>query len=139
MFFLLFVTNYFLLIKRCGACPALLTTTGFFEWTFFSHYKLLVLIFFLLFVTNEALWRLSCPVDYNWVCYIHEFYCLPYQCSIVLVFLFRWYVLRRQLRTTSSDSILRRGGGLGSRPKKMHGERLEDGVEYHLMSPTPRR
>ena len=34
--------------------------------------------------------------------------------------------------------IWRRGGGLGSRPKKMYGERLGDGVEYHLMSPTPR-
>jgi len=33
----------------------------------------------------------------------------------------------------------RRGGGLGSRPQKMYGERLGDGVEYHLMSPTPRR
>jgi len=32
-----------------------------------------------------------------------------------------------------------RGGGLGSRPKKIYGERLGDGVEYHLMSPTPRR
>jgi len=32
-----------------------------------------------------------------------------------------------------------RGGGLGSRPKKMYGERLGDGVEDHLMSPTPRR
>ena len=32
-----------------------------------------------------------------------------------------------------------RGGGLGSRPKKMYGERLGDGVECHLMSPTPRR
>jgi len=32
-----------------------------------------------------------------------------------------------------------RGGGLGSRPKKMYGERLGDGVEYHLMSPTTRR
>jgi len=32
-----------------------------------------------------------------------------------------------------------RGGGLGSRPKKMYEERLRDGVEYHLMSPTPRR
>ena len=32
-----------------------------------------------------------------------------------------------------------RGGVLGSRPKKMYGERLGDGVEYHLMSPTPRR
>ena len=30
-----------------------------------------------------------------------------------------------------------RGGGLGSRPKKMYGERLGDGVEYHLMSPRP--
>ena len=29
--------------------------------------------------------------------------------------------------------------GLGSRPNKMYGERLGDGVEYHLMSPTPRR
>jgi len=35
--------------------------------------------------------------------------------------------------------LVTRGGGLGSRPKKMHGERLRDGVEYHLMSPTPRR
>ena len=35
--------------------------------------------------------------------------------------------------------LLSRGGGLGSRPKKMYGERLGDGVEYHLMSPTPRR
>ena len=34
---------------------------------------------------------------------------------------------------------LRRGGGLGSRPKNMYGERLGDGVEYHLMKPTPRR
>ena len=33
----------------------------------------------------------------------------------------------------------RRGGGLGSRPKKMYGERLGDGDEYHLMSPTPSR
>ena len=36
-------------------------------------------------------------------------------------------------------SLTRRGGGLGSRPKKMYGERLGDGVEYHLMKPTPRR
>ena len=32
-----------------------------------------------------------------------------------------------------------RGGGLGSRPKNMYWERLGDGVEYHLMSPTTRR
>jgi len=36
-------------------------------------------------------------------------------------------------------SIVERGGGLGSRPKKMYGERLGDGVEYHSMKPTPRR
>ena len=36
-------------------------------------------------------------------------------------------------------SFTERGGGLGSRPKKMYGERLGDGVEYHLMKPTPRR
>ena len=35
-------------------------------------------------------------------------------------------------------SLITRGGGLGSRPKKMYGERLGDGVEYHLMRPTPR-
>ena len=34
---------------------------------------------------------------------------------------------------------LMRGGGLGLRPNKMYGERLGDGVEYHLMKPTPRR
>ena len=38
-----------------------------------------------------------------------------------------------------SERETKRGGGLGSRPKKMYGERLGDGVEYHLMSPTPRR
>ena len=30
-----------------------------------------------------------------------------------------------------------RGGGLGSRPKKMYGEIFGDGVEYHLMNPRP--
>ena len=38
----------------------------------------------------------------------------------------------------SRNSQCARGGGLGSRPKQMYGERLVDGVEYHLMSPTPR-
>ena len=37
------------------------------------------------------------------------------------------------------NSEMLRGGGLGSRPKKIYGERLGDGVEYHLMKPTPRR
>ena len=37
------------------------------------------------------------------------------------------------------ETYNKRCGGLGSRPKKMYGERLGDGVEYHLMSPTPCR
>ena len=37
------------------------------------------------------------------------------------------------------EYLLERGGGLGSRTKKMYGERLGDGVEYHFMKPTPRR
>ena len=32
-----------------------------------------------------------------------------------------------------------RGGGLGSRPKKNVRGEIGDGVEYHLMKPTPRR
>ena len=43
------------------------------------------------------------------------------------------------LGNNAQVSRTRRGGGLGSRPKKMYGERLGDGVEYHLMKPTPRR
>ena len=43
------------------------------------------------------------------------------------------------LQKSSKNSVSRRGGGLGSRPTKMYVERLGDGVEYHLMSPTPRR
>ena len=47
-----------------------------------------------------------------------------------------------ETRPAVKDAIVKvslRGGGLGSRPKKMYGERLGDGVEYHLMKPTPRR
>ena len=39
----------------------------------------------------------------------------------------------------ASTCLSSRGGGLGSRPKKMYWERLGDGVEYHSMKPTPRR
>ena len=46
---------------------------------------------------------------------------------------------RLETETQSSPSLHTRGGGLGSRPKKMYGERLGDGVEYHFMSPTPHR
>jgi len=46
----------------------------------------------------------------------------------------------REREGEREESIhIARGGGLGSRPKKMYGERLGDAVEYHLMSPTPRR
>ena len=60
------------------------------------------------------------------------------------VFLFTMFPDQEpRVRGPSSKHLLQilrgRGGGLGSRPKKMYGERLEDGVEYHLMSPTPRR
>jgi len=36
-----------------------------------------------------------------------------------------------------STFVYTRGWGLGSRPKKMYGERLGDGAEYHLMKRTP--
>ena len=50
------------------------------------------------------------------------------------------YIYKKTRIYMSNESYtLGRGGGLGSRPKKMYGERLGDGVEYHLMSPTPRR
>ena len=67
-------------------------------------------------------------------------------CSCVRVFVtcvcscVRVIVCMTALNSTAANMWgRRRGGGLGSRPKKMYGERLEDGVEYHLMSPTPRR
>ena len=47
-----------------------------------------------------------------------------------------WYL---PLKHEVEKGVRMRGGGLGSRPKKTYGESLGDGVEYHLMSPTPRR
>jgi len=54
---------------------------------------------------------------------------------------FSSYVYTSLLTCSARHTATRiaRGGGLGSRPKKMYVERLGDGVEYHLMSPTPRR
>jgi len=49
------------------------------------------------------------------------------------------YVHENVSNFTSDTTETERGGGLGSRPKKVCVERLGDGVEYHLMSPTPRR
>ena len=77
-----------------------------------------------------------------------------YTCRLIHVGIcvaWRWCICRCNIYTKSSDMcrvswyctrasrIVPRGGGLGSRPKKMYGERLGDGVEYHLMKPTPRR
>jgi len=55
-----------------------------------------------------------------------------------------WHTWFLGLPRTSHECVVslyvrQRGGGLGSRPKKMYGERLGDGVEYHSMKPTPRR
>jgi len=44
-----------------------------------------------------------------------------------------------QLKQKTGNRVKTRGGGLGSRPKKMYGERLGDGVEYHSMKTTTRR
>ena len=50
----------------------------------------------------------------------------------------QWSLIQRNLMNAQGIHS-GRGGGLGARPKKMYGERLGDGVEYHLMKPTPRR
>ena len=65
------------------------------------------------------------------------------QCTnTALILLIQEYVTyfdNTSLKSMQKECATWRGGGLGSRPKKMYGERLGDGVEYHLMSPTPRR
>jgi len=63
----------------------------------------------------------TCEYIYVYGCIYVCFYVCMYVCMCV----------------DMSASMYLRGGGLGSRPKKMYGERLGDGVEYHLMSPTP--
>ena len=50
-----------------------------------------------------------------------------------------WEDRTHKQQPLAQQELVTRGGGLGSRPKKMYGERLGDGVEYHLMKPTPRR
>ena len=64
-----------------------------------------------------------------------------------LYFIWQGDLSQRRVFSECSGNLFRehwgtgavRGGGLGLRPKKMYGERLGDGVEYHLMKPTPRR
>ena len=56
-------------------------------------------------------------------------------CAVCCSVFFSRYDTRVGYKCKPND--MRRGGGLGSRPKKMYGKILGDGVEYHLMSPTP--
>ena len=49
------------------------------------------------------------------------------------------YVLSISYASSVSSLCIGEVGGWGRDPKKMYEERLGDGVEYHLMSPTPRR
>ena len=70
--------------------------------------------------------------------------CVPYSYELC-IFTFTWChiyvtscVTSCECENTSFMCAASRRGGLGSRPKKMYGKRLGDGVEYHLMSPTPR-
>jgi len=73
-----------------------------------------------------------CAMTRCYVCH-DSLMCNMTACLVNMVI---WLVLRCGL---DSWYVKPRGGGLGSRPKKMYGKRLEDGVENHLMSPTPRR
>jgi len=66
-----------------------------------------------------------------------DVYTYIYICIYVLNF--KHDLLRMRMRGSAPSDDGERSGGLGSRPKKMYGERLGDGVEYHLMKPTPRR
>ena len=56
----------------------------------------------------------------------------PYQC------LFTRMSQRSRLTSCKSQGQEERWGA-GVETQKMYGERLGDGVEYHLMKPTPRR
>ena len=64
--------------------------------------------------------------------YIHiNVYMHRYMCICTFTF---------EISSHSPDlDVEREVGSWGRDPKKMYGERLGDGVEYHLMSPTPRR
>jgi len=65
--------------------------------------------------------------------------CVTVRCSVLQCDAFVADVWSRRSLSADPPCVLGRGGGLGSRPTKMYGERLGDGVEYHLMKPTPRR
>jgi len=69
-----------------------------------------------------------CACEYVHVC-VHACACASH-----MVYIHAHNVYRYQsLQLINGSKVLGRGGGLGSRPKKMYGERLGDGVEYHSM------
>jgi len=78
-----------------------------------------------------------------------ELYLYIYVCVCISIYMYMCVCVHMYVQKAEDDIkaaatedkgavYIMRGGGLGSRPKKMYGERLGDGVEYHLMSPTPR-
>jgi len=73
-------------------------------------------------------------------------YIYMYVCVYIYVYIHTYMYLSLSLslcsfrdKYTYISRVVQRGGGLGSRPKNMYGERLGDGVEYNLMKSTPRR
>ena len=87
---------------------------------------------------GDGLYRLH--TDYIHTNYIHTAYILIDYIHTDYIHLHkRLHTLHNRLPQTAPNCARLRGGGLGSRPKKMYGERLGDGVEYHFMKPTPRR
>ena len=77
---------------------------------------------------------------YTYIIYINvRAYLQLYMCAMTLSCVCHDSLICATPSYVQHCPLIWRGGGLGSRPKKMYGERLGDGVEYHLMKPTPRR
>ena len=76
--------------------------------------------------------HLSCRIHIYIYGVSHSYIYIYMACRIhIYIYIYIWHVV-------IICRVALRGGGLGSRPQKMYGERLGDGVEYHLMKPTPR-
>jgi len=92
-----------------------------------------------------------CDTFTSYVTYYRSYQCVAACCSVLqCVAVWHIHILCHILSCHILDSwrihmsytivtYTREVGGWGRDPKKMYGERLGDGVEYHLMSPTPRR
>jgi len=119
---------------ECGTAlyvPWLVTMRGVTHWCVRYDWTWLVRMLDMTrcYVCHDSL---MCSMTRCYVCH-DSLMCNMTACLVNMVI---WLVLRCGL---DSWYVKPRGGGLGSRPKKMYGKRLEDGVENHLMSPTPRR